>query len=62
MRALSRYNLLFELYGEWLLAMNKPKEALQQFEQSLEVAPGRILSMQGKDRAIKLLKNLTYGK
>ena len=47
----------FELYGEWLLAMNKPKEALQQFEQSLETAPGRILSMQGKDKAMKLLKN-----
>jgi predicted negative regulator of RcsB-dependent stress response len=46
-----------ELYGEWLLAINKPKEALEQFEQSLETAPGRILSMQGKDRAIKLLKN-----
>ena len=27
----------FELYGEWLLTMNKPKEALQQFEQSLKV-------------------------
>src|SRR5688572_8934237 len=30
----------FELYGEWLLTVNKPKEALQQFEQSLKVAPG----------------------
>jgi pentatricopeptide repeat protein len=47
----------FELYGEWLLAMNKPKEALQQFEQSLKTAPGRILSIQGKDRATKLLEN-----
>ena len=47
----------FELYGEWLLALNKPKEALRQFEQSLEAAPGRILSMQGKGKATKLLKN-----
>jgi tetratricopeptide (TPR) repeat protein len=47
----------FELYGEWLLATNKPKEALQQFEQSLKTAPGRILSIQGKDRATKLLEN-----
>ncbi|HKZ65697.1 MAG TPA: hypothetical protein VJ111_05050 [Chitinophagaceae bacterium] len=47
----------FELYGEWLLAMNKPKEALQQFEQSLKVAPGRILAIQGKERATKLLNN-----
>jgi hypothetical protein len=28
-------NLLFELYGEWLLAMNKPEEALQQIEHYL---------------------------
>lgn len=47
----------FELYGEWLLAMNKPNEALYQFEQSLKVAPGRILAMQGKDRATKMLRN-----
>ncbi|MGZ8511194.1 MAG: hypothetical protein ACXWWA_12485 [Chitinophagaceae bacterium] len=47
----------FELYGEWLLANNKPKEALQQFERSLETAPGRILSIQGKERATKMLVN-----
>jgi tetratricopeptide (TPR) repeat protein len=47
----------FELYGEWLLAMNKPKEALQQFEQSLKAAPGRLLSLQGKDKASKMLSN-----
>ncbi len=45
----------FELYGEWLLNMNKPKEALQQFEQSLKVAPNKTLSMQGKEKALKLL-------
>ncbi len=47
----------FELYGEWLLANNKPKEALQQFERSLETAPGRILSIQGKERSTKMLTN-----
>lgn len=47
----------FELYGEWLLAMNKPKEALQQFEQSLKVAPNKTLSVQGRDRATKMLNN-----
>ena len=47
----------FELYGEWLLAMNKPEEALQQFEQSPEAVPGRILSVQGKDKAVNLLRN-----
>lgn len=48
----------FELYGEWLLAMNKPKEALQQFELSLKTAPGRMLALQGKDKAMKLLEKL----
>ncbi|HKO81221.1 MAG TPA: hypothetical protein VJU78_12535 [Chitinophagaceae bacterium] len=48
----------FELYGEWLLAMNKPKEALQQFEQSLKVAPNKILSVQGKEKASALLARL----
>ena len=48
----------FELYGEWLLAMNKPKEALQQFEQSLKVAPNKILSVQGKEKAQTLLARL----
>ncbi len=47
----------FELYGEWLLTMNKPKEALHQFEQSLKVAPGRTLSIRGKDKAVKMLTN-----
>lgn len=47
----------FELYGEWL-AMNKPKEALQQFELSLRVAPNKTLSRQGKEKALKLLAEL----
>jgi tetratricopeptide (TPR) repeat protein len=47
----------FELYGEWLLTMNKPKEALQQFELSLSVAPGRTVAIRGKERATKMLIN-----
>lgn len=47
----------FELYGEWLLTMNKPKEALYQFEQSLKTAPERILALQGKEKATKLINN-----
>jgi tetratricopeptide (TPR) repeat protein len=47
----------FELYGEWLLQQNKPKEALEQFELSLKAAPGRLLSLKGKANAEQLLKN-----
>lgn len=46
----------FEMYGEWLLEMNKPKEALQQFELSLKVAPNKLLSVKGKEAALKQLK------
>ncbi len=38
----------YELYGEWLLAHNRPKEAMQQFERALKVHPGRALSVKGK--------------
>ena len=38
--------------------MNKPKEALQQFEQSLKIAPNKTLSMQGKEKALTLLARL----
>lgn len=47
----------FELYGEWLLTMNKPKEALYQFQQSLKTAPERTLALQGKEKATKLINN-----
>lgn len=47
----------FELYGEWLLQINKPKEALEQFELSLKAAPERLLSVKGKAEAEKLVKN-----
>jgi tetratricopeptide (TPR) repeat protein len=44
-----------ELYGEWLLKMKRPKEAVQQFELSLKAAPGRKLSVIGKQKALKVL-------
>ena len=47
----------FELYAEWLLRQNRTEEALSQFEYSLQRAPKRILSLQGKLQAAKLLEN-----
>jgi hypothetical protein len=49
----------FELYGEWLLQQNKPKEALELFELSLQAAPGRLLSLKGKANAEQQIKNNT---
>ena len=46
----------FELYGEWLLENNRPKEALAQFELSLKAAPNKLLSVRGKEKAEKELK------
>ncbi len=40
-----------ELYGEWLLEVNKPQQALEQFNLSLKTAPNRTLSLQGKLKA-----------
>ena len=47
----------FELYGEWLLENNRPHEALAQFELSLKAAPNKLLSVKGKEKAEKLVKN-----
>ncbi len=47
----------FELYGEWLLENNRPKEALEQFELSLKAAPNKLLSVKGKEKVEKLLKD-----
>ncbi len=46
----------FEMYGEWLLENNRPKEALEQFELALKLMPNKRLSLQGKEAAGKLLK------
>ncbi len=43
----------YELYGEWLLEMKRPKEGLEQFELSLKAAPKRSLSEKGKEKALK---------
>jgi tetratricopeptide (TPR) repeat protein len=44
-----------ELYGEWLLEMNRPKEALKQFNLALKGAPNRVLSLQGKMKAALMI-------
>jgi pentatricopeptide repeat protein len=41
----------FELFGEWLLAQNRNKEAQLQFEKVLERAPKRRLAMMGMEQA-----------
>lgn len=45
----------YEMYGEWLLENNRPKEALANFELSLKAAPNKSLSVKGKEKAEKLL-------
>lgn len=41
----------FEMYGEWLLENNRPKEALEQFNLSLQMMPNKNLSVKGKAMA-----------
>lgn len=41
----------FELYGEWLIAKGRKKEAQQQFEKALERAPKRRLAVLGLEHA-----------
>lgn len=36
-----------EMYGEWLLKMNRPSDAATQFELALKAAPGRTISVNG---------------
>ena len=40
-----------ELLGEWLMQAHRPKEAEQAFVRALELAPGRLRSLQGLVRA-----------
>jgi hypothetical protein len=47
----------FELYGEWLLEVNRPREASEQFQLSLKAAPKRALSLAGKQRAKSIMKD-----
>ena len=48
----------FEMYAEWLLEVNRPAEALAQFELSLKAAPNRTLSVSGKKEAERKLKSM----
>ncbi|MCF8245856.1 MAG: hypothetical protein K9J37_06750 [Saprospiraceae bacterium] len=48
----------FEMYGEWLLQNNKPKEALDQFNVALERGPKRLLASKGKLEAESEALNL----
>jgi len=41
-----------EFVGELLLQAGRPKEAVREFDLSLRIAPGRALSLQGRDRAL----------
>ncbi|MEZ5042355.1 MAG: hypothetical protein R2828_20820 [Saprospiraceae bacterium] len=47
----------FELYGDWLLAHNRPADALLQFEKALERGPNRTYALKGKRLAQEQLKN-----
>jgi tetratricopeptide (TPR) repeat protein len=42
-----------ELYGDWLVKQNRPQEALAQYDLALKAAPKRVLSMRGKEQAVK---------
>lgn len=47
-----------ELYGEFLLLLNRPGDALIQFEKALKLAPKRMLALRGKLKAVTLLKDI----
>jgi hypothetical protein len=46
----------FEMYGEWLLENNQPKEALDQFNLSLQMMPNKNISLKGKAMAEEKIK------
>lgn len=46
-----------ELYGEFLLSQNRPKDAVPQFDKALQLAPKRLLSLRGKLKAATLLND-----
>ncbi|MCR9288875.1 MAG: hypothetical protein NXI23_15980 [Bacteroidetes bacterium] len=45
----------FDLYADWLIENNRPKEAAIQFEKSLERSPRRMAALKGKLRVAELL-------
>jgi hypothetical protein len=44
-----------ELYGDWLVEVNRPEEAIAQYDLALKAAPKRVLSAKGKEKALKAL-------
>jgi len=46
-----------ELYGEFLLSVSRPDEAMKTFNAALQRAPKRVLSLKGKMEAAKMLNN-----
>jgi tetratricopeptide (TPR) repeat protein len=46
-----------EVYGNFLLATNRPAEALQQFEKALAASPKRYIGLKGKLAAARALKD-----
>jgi tetratricopeptide (TPR) repeat protein len=48
-----------ELAGEMLLAMQRPKEALAEFDAALKLAPNRALSLLGRMHALQDIGDLT---
>jgi hypothetical protein len=44
-----------ELYGEWLLEVSRPQDAIAQYDLALKAAPKRVLSVKGKEKAFKAL-------
>jgi tetratricopeptide (TPR) repeat protein len=47
----------YETYGNFLLATNRPSEAMQQFEKALAASPKRYIGLKGKLAAAKVLKD-----
>jgi hypothetical protein len=46
-----------ELYAEWLLAQQRPQEALEQYDRALKRATKRVMTLEGKQRAASLSGN-----
>jgi tetratricopeptide (TPR) repeat protein len=46
-----------ELYGEFLLSLNRAEEAIAQFDKALQLAPKRVMALRGKLKAATQLKN-----
>lgn len=47
----------YELFGEFLISINRPEDAIKAFNAALQRAPKRVLSLKGKMQAAKMLNN-----